>query len=362
MSLVGKFSRMPRLQEIRVAFKGIGLEGAYDIRWLDYKHILIHLSDEKDFNRIWTKQNWFIANQKMRVFKWSPDFEPEKESAVVPVWVSFPNLKAHLFEKSALLLIAKTVGNPLFIDEATANGSRPSVARVCVEYDCRKLPVDQFWIVVQNRETGMVTGGYAQQVEFAPMPAYCNHCCHVGHKEVDSIVLGNKSKQSGQGKPITKKNDKEPSVRVGDGKSDAGHVDGGGINLEKRKNLENKNIRSAEEPVQTQRWQAVSKAVVGNRDSTNEQETEMEGQTGEMESGGAKKAVTVSAKLQSMQSNVQNFFHESGRHGQIDNATRKREMTVHTAPDKSDSQTSQKEHRHKEKFYAGAVMSMHERE
>lgn len=67
------------------------------------------------------------------MFKWSPDFEAKEELMIVPIWISFPNLKSHPYEKLALLLIAKTVEKPLFIDEATVNGSRPSVARVCVE-------------------------------------------------------------------------------------------------------------------------------------------------------------------------------------------------------------------------------------
>ncbi|EOY16992.1 Uncharacterized protein TCM_036083 [Theobroma cacao] len=133
---------------------------------MNYKHILIHLSNEQDFNRIWTKQTWFIANQKMRVFKWTPEFETKKEPSTVPVWISFPNLKAHLFEKSALLLIAKAIGNPLCIDETTANGTRPSVARVCIEYDCLKPPVDSVWIVVSKRGSKDMSGGYLQKVEF----------------------------------------------------------------------------------------------------------------------------------------------------------------------------------------------------
>lgn len=60
-SLVGKLTRMPKLQDIRMAFKGIGLSGAYEIKWLDYKNVLIKLSNEQDFNRIWAQQNWFIA-------------------------------------------------------------------------------------------------------------------------------------------------------------------------------------------------------------------------------------------------------------------------------------------------------------
>ncbi|EOY17514.1 Uncharacterized protein TCM_042330 [Theobroma cacao] len=232
MSLVGKFSRMPKLQDIRSAFKGIGLAGAYEVRWLDYKHILIHLTNEHDCNRVWTKQVWFIANQKMRVFKWTPDFEPEKESAVVPVWIAFPNLKAHLFEKSALLLIAKTVGKPLFVDEATANGSRPSVARVCIEYDCRRPPIDQ-------------------RVEFSQMPAYCDHCCHVGHKEIDCIVLGNKDKPLGSSK--------SQYLRVLEAEKKKGYGGGSEKNLEKSKNPEKEKIVRPEEPL-TQRWQPVSKA------------------------------------------------------------------------------------------------------
>ncbi|EOY19056.1 Uncharacterized protein TCM_043721 [Theobroma cacao] len=168
-------------------------------KWMNYKHILIHLSNEQDFNRIWTKQTWFIANQKMRVFKWTPEFETEKEPSTVPVWISFPNLKAHLFEKSALLLIAKAIGNPLWIDEATANGTRPSVARVCIEYDCLKLPVDSVWIVVSKRGSKDMLGGYLQKVEFSPMSEYCNHCCHVGHSVSECLIVGTKSTTHKQG-------------------------------------------------------------------------------------------------------------------------------------------------------------------
>ncbi|EOY29076.1 Uncharacterized protein TCM_030494 [Theobroma cacao] len=192
-AIVGKFSKMPRLTEIRQSFVSLGLSGVYNIRWMNYKHILIHLSNEQDFNRIWTKQTWFITNQKMRVFKWTPDFETDKESPIVPVWISFPNLKAHLFEKSALLMIAKAIGNPLYIDEATANGTRPSVARVCIEYDCLKPPVDSVWIVVSKRGSEDMSGGYLQKVEFAPMPEYCNHCCHVGHNVSKCLILGSRS-------------------------------------------------------------------------------------------------------------------------------------------------------------------------
>ncbi|WRX28180.1 Reverse transcriptase domain - like 10, partial [Theobroma cacao] len=178
------------------AFKGIGLVGVYEIRWLDYKHILIHLSNEQDLNRLWMRQAWFIANQKMRVFKWTPDFQPEKESSLVPVWISFPNLRAHLYEKSAQLMIAKSLGRPLFVDEATVNGTRSSVARACVEYDCQQPPLEQIWIVTRDRRTRDITGGFQQKVDFAKLPNYCTHCCHVGHSASTCLVMGHRMEKA----------------------------------------------------------------------------------------------------------------------------------------------------------------------
>ncbi|EOY26126.1 Uncharacterized protein TCM_027547 [Theobroma cacao] len=129
--MVGKFTQIPKMQEIRDTFIGIGPVGAYEIGWLDYKHILIWLSNEHDLNRIWNL-----------------------------LWISFPNLRAHLYEKSALLVIAKIVGRPLMVDEATANRTRPNMAKYCT--------------------------------------------CHVGHSESTCLVMGHHPKKKLQSTRIKK--------------------------------------------------------------------------------------------------------------------------------------------------------------
>ncbi|EOY32396.1 Uncharacterized protein TCM_040289 [Theobroma cacao] len=175
-SMVGKFFRMPRLNEIQAAFKGIGLVGAYKIRWLDYKHILIHLTNEHDLNRFWTRQ-------------------------------------AHLFQKSALIMIAKIVRRPLFVDEATTNGSRLGITQVCIEYECQKPPMDQVWIVTRDRATKTVIGGFTQKVEFSKLSKYCSHCYHVGHSVSTCMVLGYRPKKRSEreaGQDLTLKEKKEP--------------------------------------------------------------------------------------------------------------------------------------------------------
>lgn len=288
------------MNEIQAAFKGIGLIGAYEIRWLDYKHVLIHLTNEHDLNRLWMRHVWFIANQKMRVFKWSPDFQSEKEFSLVPIWISFPGLHAHLFEKLALLMIAKTVGRLLFVDEATANGSRPSIAWVCVEYDCQKPPLDHIWIVTRDRQTGIVTGGFVQKVEFSKLPAYCTHCSHVGHDFAACIVLGNKLERMGamrqkpldseklvtgddKGREKDETRDSEPNgnkrnnLMPSETAEKKREREEKRLILEKKKNPKNKIILSREESTtQNQRWQVVGKACSSGANDMMGTETNLE--------------------------------------------------------------------------------------
>ncbi|PKU72823.1 hypothetical protein MA16_Dca020263 [Dendrobium catenatum] len=34
----------------------------------------------------------------MRILKWMPFFDIKEESPIVPIWVSFPNLRLHFFQ------------------------------------------------------------------------------------------------------------------------------------------------------------------------------------------------------------------------------------------------------------------------
>uniref|UniRef100_A0A6N2KRH5 Uncharacterized protein n=1 Tax=Salix viminalis TaxID=40686 RepID=A0A6N2KRH5_SALVM len=40
------------------------------------------------------------------------------------------------------------------MDEATAKGTRPSKARVCIEFDCLVEPPTEIWVQVRSRESG----------------------------------------------------------------------------------------------------------------------------------------------------------------------------------------------------------------
>lgn len=47
--------------------------------------------------------------------------------------ISYPRLPVHLFQRDALFSIARLIGEPLRVDDATTKLKSPSVARIQVE-------------------------------------------------------------------------------------------------------------------------------------------------------------------------------------------------------------------------------------
>ncbi|KAL0287132.1 UNVERIFIED_CONTAM: hypothetical protein Sradi_7130600 [Sesamum radiatum] len=174
-SLVGKFSHgLPNLNFLRNRIVKLGLKGTVNVGRLNFKHVLIRLNNEEDFSRLWLRGEWTFDNFHMRVFKWSPDFDPHTESPIAPVWIKLPGLPVHLFEKNALFTFAAKIGKPLRMDEPTADLSRPDLARVCVEIDLTAPKVQAVHLQINGKT-------YRQQVMYENCPPYCTFCNHLGH-------------------------------------------------------------------------------------------------------------------------------------------------------------------------------------
>src|SRR5438270_493547 len=95
----------------RIAFSKLELKGNFTLGHLDSKHMLINLQHEGDFDRIWMRVSWYIDSFPMRVFRWSPEFRPDVESPIVPVWVSLPSLPLYMFNKQWLFSIGNAIGS-----------------------------------------------------------------------------------------------------------------------------------------------------------------------------------------------------------------------------------------------------------
>ncbi|KAL0359389.1 UNVERIFIED_CONTAM: hypothetical protein Sangu_0788300 [Sesamum angustifolium] len=123
----------------------------------------------------------------MRIFKWDPTFNPSQESSVVPLWVEFPELPAHLFQKDALFAMANMVGTPLQLDDYTVNQATLTCAKVCIEVDLNRPLLEEF--IINIRGVNLV-----QKVVYEQAPQYCKLCKHIGHQEKDCYVRGNAPK------------------------------------------------------------------------------------------------------------------------------------------------------------------------
>ncbi|KAG6534066.1 hypothetical protein ZIOFF_007947 [Zingiber officinale] len=146
-SLIGKFSgSRPPYAVVLQAFRNLGLSSFFNIRFLRSGYVFMRLTSSEDMAWVWIRGVWFIGGVPLRIFKWTPYFSYTAESSVVPVWIRFPDLPIHMFSKATLFSAASIIGKPIKIDEATADCSRLSVARVCVEIDLVKPKIEDFWI------------------------------------------------------------------------------------------------------------------------------------------------------------------------------------------------------------------------
>ncbi|KAI0497960.1 hypothetical protein KFK09_021201 [Dendrobium nobile] len=125
----------------------------------------------------------------MRILKWTPFFDIHEESPIVPIWISFPNLRLHFFNPQVLHALGSVFGRPLQTDQATASRTRPSVARVLVEVDISKKHPKEVWV-------GSKAFGYMQKVEFEKVSDFCSHCKIHGHAMSDCFRLHPELKKS----------------------------------------------------------------------------------------------------------------------------------------------------------------------
>ncbi|GAA0172100.1 hypothetical protein LIER_25995 [Lithospermum erythrorhizon] len=108
----------------------------------------------------------------MRIFKWTPDFHPPKESPLIPIWVHFHGLPLYMFEGERLLSVANSIGKPLRIDSHNVNRVKLGTASVCVERDVSKPLMNEcglFLSMTKILVLWMVFGKRWNMMRFSPI-------------------------------------------------------------------------------------------------------------------------------------------------------------------------------------------------
>ncbi|KAK4369668.1 hypothetical protein RND71_009143 [Anisodus tanguticus] len=211
LAVVGKYSHgWPDIGFLRNAIpKQCGLKADVRIGLLCDRHVLIRCTIVEDFDTLMSKQTFEIKEKNkpylMRTFKWDVSFNPAEESRFAYGWISFPGLSPHYYGESTLFSMAAAVGTPIAVDAATLNKTRPSCARVKVEFDLLKNHPQH--VVIQVGEGDGITIEL-QKIRYDFKPKYCTNCKLQGH-DVDGCwnlkpaLRPEKPKDSDGGKVVT---------------------------------------------------------------------------------------------------------------------------------------------------------------
>ncbi|XP_062020823.1 uncharacterized protein LOC133737236 [Rosa rugosa] len=112
----------------------------------------------------------------LRLIQWTPSFSPATyKNTFAQVWVRFWDLGFAYWETQTLFEIASGIGMPVKLDPRTANRSIGLYARILIDVDLSKPPIEKLQI---RRASGEII---SVGVEYETCPTFCDVCCTVGH-------------------------------------------------------------------------------------------------------------------------------------------------------------------------------------
>ncbi|PHT59573.1 hypothetical protein CQW23_01936 [Capsicum baccatum] len=179
-TLIGKFTNsMPKMELIRKNFiLQTQLTGGVKIAHYNPRHVYIDLDNEQDYITVWNQQRMYIDNQLMRLQMWTPTFTPKEETLIVPVWVTLPELPWHFYNKEFISALLSPVGKMLYLDTASIQKTRGSMAKVRFQINLTEELPPHIWIGFDKND---LTVGKWQAIHYENIPAYCSYCKHQGH-------------------------------------------------------------------------------------------------------------------------------------------------------------------------------------
>lgn len=100
LTLVGRFlNGKPAMEDIRRSFiSQFPMKGTIKIAYFDPKHVYLDFTTLTDYNFIYFKRFINLAGCTMKLGPWTPDFVPEIETPLAPVWILLHQLPWHLYK------------------------------------------------------------------------------------------------------------------------------------------------------------------------------------------------------------------------------------------------------------------------
>ncbi|KAM3203150.1 hypothetical protein P3L10_030776 [Capsicum annuum] len=177
---------MPKREVIRRQFiLQTKLKERVKITHFNSRNQYIDLDNEYDHSTFWSKGKMYIQGQLMRLQLWTPTFNPEEETPLVPEWVSLPKLPWYCYCLEVVVPLLSPIGKVLFIDLETYKKTRDSMAKVKLQINLTKPRPQHVWLGYDEDEH---CKGRWQTILYEEITEYYSYCKHQGHVARSCIV------------------------------------------------------------------------------------------------------------------------------------------------------------------------------
>ncbi|KAF9625386.1 hypothetical protein IFM89_022191 [Coptis chinensis] len=137
--------------------------------------------NDEDKQRVIDHEPLFLLGRIFVVRPWTPSIDKYRNGIkALPIWIRV-DLPKHLWTKNGIDFISSIIGEPIYMDDATARRTRISYARICVVVDIEfKFPS---FIPIKIGEGDIVDIG----LDYEWVPDLCTSCKIFGHSNSKCI-------------------------------------------------------------------------------------------------------------------------------------------------------------------------------
>lgn len=140
------------------------------------KMYIFHFLDKASMDWVLESGPWHVDKSYLVLRKWSVELAPEQLSMKkLPIWVRLRNIPLAFYHREGISYIASGVGRPLYMDRATANGTRLDFAKVCIEIDAMTDIPEKLRLEIEDNCATEI------EVEVPWLPEKCTKCEAFGH-------------------------------------------------------------------------------------------------------------------------------------------------------------------------------------
>ncbi|KAL0914872.1 hypothetical protein M5K25_015257 [Dendrobium thyrsiflorum] len=177
LSLVGySIGRRPYYESLLAAIrKAWKLKGTMKLLSLSDGFFMLKFTSPEDFDMALSGGVWFFLGKPFVLQKWVPNFKPvREESSSIPIWFKILDLPLPCWTPEGISRIASKIGIPIAVDNLTAEKSRLTYARVCVQ-------VTKSCVYPESIPISILGEPFVLKIQYEWKPVPCEHCSSIVH-------------------------------------------------------------------------------------------------------------------------------------------------------------------------------------